>query len=172
MDPAPILRPEQPEDELFVFQLFAEARVADVAPLPWSQSQKDAFLHQQFALQALHYRTHYPTAIFSIIQLDNVPIGRFYVDRPHHEIRVIDITITLAYQGRGFGHRLLRDLLSEAATAGQAVRLHVERRNPAWRLYHRLGFREINDTGVYLEMEWRITKPEQLTKSLPELHGL
>jgi hypothetical protein len=39
--------------------------------------------------------------------------------------------------------------------AGKAVRLHVERWNPALRLYHRLGFGAIQDRGVYLEMEWR-----------------
>jgi hypothetical protein len=34
------------------------------------------------------------------------------------------------------------------------VRIHVERCNPALRLYERLGFRQIDDRGVYLFMEW------------------
>jgi hypothetical protein len=34
------------------------------------------------------------------------------------------------------------------------VRLHVEPLNPALGLYERLGFRRIDDTGVYLLMEW------------------
>jgi ribosomal protein S18 acetylase RimI-like enzyme len=34
------------------------------------------------------------------------------------------------------------------------VRLHVERNNPALRLYQRLGFREVEDQGVYLALEW------------------
>lgn len=137
--------------------------MADIAPLPWSQSQKDAFLQQQFELQTLQYRASYPASLCSIIQLGKVPIGRFYVSRLRHEIRVIDITITSAYRNRGIGRKLLQSLVSEAQTTGQAVRLHVERRNPAFELYHRLGFREILDTGVYVEMEWQIaqstTKP-------------
>jgi hypothetical protein len=32
--------------------------------------------------------------------------------------------------------------------------IHVERLNPAVRLYERLGFRQIEDKGVYLFMEW------------------
>jgi hypothetical protein len=40
-------------------------------------------------------------------------------------------------------------------TAGRLLRIHVERFNPALRLYERLGFRQIDDRGVYLFMEWR-----------------
>ncbi len=42
---------------------------------------------------------------------------------------------------------------NEVWAAGTAVRIHVERNNPALGLYHRLGFREIEDQGVYLLME-------------------
>jgi ribosomal protein S18 acetylase RimI-like enzyme len=155
MNPSLILRPEQPEDESFVYQLFAETRFADVAPLPLDREQKEAFLHQQFQLQTAHYQTFYPTAAFSIIQFELQRIGRLYVNRTNREIRVIDITLSPGYRCRGIGRGLLQDLLSEATTTGKAVRLHVERRNPALRLYARLGFCEIQDKGVYLEMEWR-----------------
>jgi predicted GNAT family acetyltransferase len=55
---------------------------------------------------------------------------------------------------RGIGTGLVRQLQSEAAAAGKPLRIHVERFNPALRLYQRLGFREIADRGVYLFMEW------------------
>ena len=35
------------------------------------------------------------------------------------------------------------------------VRIHVEQYNPALGLYHRLGFREISDKGVYWLLEWK-----------------
>jgi hypothetical protein len=35
------------------------------------------------------------------------------------------------------------------------LRIHVERFNPALRLYERLGFWQIDDRGVYLFMAWR-----------------
>jgi hypothetical protein len=41
------------------------------------------------------------------------------------------------------------------AAAGKPLRIHVERFNPALRLYERLGFRQIDDRGVYLFLEWR-----------------
>ena len=39
--------------------------------------------------------------------------------------------------------------------AGKPVRIHVERFNPARRLYDRLGFHQTADEGVYLQLEWR-----------------
>jgi hypothetical protein len=34
------------------------------------------------------------------------------------------------------------------------LRIHVERFNPALRLYQRLGFRQIEDRGIYYFLEW------------------
>jgi hypothetical protein len=37
--------------------------------------------------------------------------------------------------------------------------MHVERFNPALRLYERLGFRLVEDRGVYLFLEWQPAAP-------------
>ena len=70
-------------------------------------------------------------------------------------IRIVDIALLPDYCNRGIGTSLLRGLQSEAAAAGKPLRIHVERFNPALRLYERLGFHPIADRGVYLFMEWR-----------------
>ena len=70
------------------------------------------------------------------------------------EIRLIDIALLLEHRNAGIGARLLQDLLAEAAQAGKPVRIHVEKFNPALRLYERLGFTPIEDQGVYLLMQW------------------
>jgi antitoxin VapB len=49
----------------------------------------------------------------------------------------------------------VRALQAEAAASRKPLRIHVERFNPALRLYERLGFRQIADRGGYLFMEWR-----------------
>jgi imidazolonepropionase-like amidohydrolase len=48
---------------------------------------------------------------------------------------------------------LIARLLAEATAAGLPVTIHVERENPALRLYARLGFRLAEDKGVYLFLE-------------------
>jgi len=60
------------------------------------------------------------------------------------------------HRGAGIGGAILRSLLAEAAAAGKPVRIHVERLNPARRLYERLGFLPVADKGVYVMMEWRV----------------
>jgi ribosomal protein S18 acetylase RimI-like enzyme len=67
----------------------------------------------------------------------------------------MDIALLPEYCNRGIGTTLLRGLQSEAAAAGKPLRIHVERFSPALRLYERLGFRQIDDRGVYLFMEWK-----------------
>lgn len=59
------------------------------------------------------------------------------------------------YRGSGLGGALMRDLLDEAAAAGKAMSIHVEKYNPAMRLYRRLGFVTEEDKGVYDLMRWR-----------------
>ena len=82
------------------------------------------------------------------------PIGRLYVDRRTEEIRIIDIALLPEYRGKGVGSKLIRALLDEAEQERMPVRIHVERFNPALRLYRRLGFKVVEDEGVYYLMEW------------------
>ena len=58
-------------------------------------------------------------------------------------------------RNQGLGKALLLDLLDEAQAAALPVRIHVEKFNPAMRLYLRLGFKPLEDQGVYQLMEWR-----------------
>ncbi len=45
--------------------------------------------------------------------------------------------------------------MDEAAAADKDVSIHVEKYNPAMRLYRRLGFVTEEDKGVYDLMRWR-----------------
>jgi len=61
-----------------------------------------------------------------------------------------------AHRNQGTGSALLNDILAEATAVTQPVRLHVERFNPARRLYERLGFTVIGEGPIYLELEKRM----------------
>jgi ribosomal protein S18 acetylase RimI-like enzyme len=89
-----------------------------------------------------------------VIEKDGVSIGRLYVARWEREIRIMDIALLPEHRGAGIGTELLRELQDEARSAGKTLTIHVERFNPALRLYERLGFRQVEDKGVYLLMRW------------------
>ena len=141
-------------DEPFLFQVYASTRQEELAPLGWSIAQQHAFLTQQFQAQHQHYHSHYSSADFLVIVNAGQPIGRIYVERCPNQIRLIDIALLPEYRNAGIGSRLLADLLDEATQTGKPVRIHVEKFNPALRLYERLGFAIAEDRGVYWFMEW------------------
>jgi ribosomal protein S18 acetylase RimI-like enzyme len=146
-------RPIHEEDLAFLARLYATTRAEEMAMVPWTEEQKASFLQMQFDAQHTHYQNHCPDAEFSMVLMDGEPIGRLYLDRREDEHRVVDIALLPEHRGQGLGRALMEDVLAEARAAQKVVRIHVERNNPALRLYDRLGFKEIGDTGVYLLME-------------------
>jgi ribosomal protein S18 acetylase RimI-like enzyme len=135
-------------------RIYASTRTEELAPLPWSDAQKAAFLDMQFRAQHTHYQKHYPDADWLIVMQGGNEIGRLYLDRLADRHCIIDIALLPDDRGHGLGEALLRDLLDEAAAAGKGVEIHVEKQNPAMRLYRRLGFTTEQDKGVYDLMRW------------------
>lgn len=149
------LRPAGDDDLPLLYRVYAGTRTDELAPVPWSDEQKAAFLRFQFDAQHRYYREHFPDAAYDVIEAGGEPVGRLYVDRRPDEIRLIDIALLPEHRRRGLGGRLLAELLDEARRAGKPVRIHVETSNPALSLYRRLGFTEVEEQGVYYLMEWR-----------------
>jgi GNAT superfamily N-acetyltransferase len=147
------LRPARDDEAELVFAIYASTREEELALLPWGQADKEAFLRMQFAAQDSYYRQTFPEASYDLIVADPEVLGRLYVNRGPEAVLVIDLALLPQHRGRGTGTMLLERVLSEAAAAGKPVRIHVEQFNPARRLYERLGFRVIEDQGVYLLME-------------------
>lgn len=163
--PEILLRAAQPEDEAFLREVYSSGRREELDQVPWDDEQKDAFLVQQFNAQARHYAEHYSGASFDLIIVDGQRAGRLYVDRWTGELRIVDITLLPEFRRKGIGTHLVRRLLDEAAGDSQRVSIHVEKFNPAIPLYERLGFRAVQDQGVYLLMEWHTGSGELYPKT-------
>jgi ribosomal protein S18 acetylase RimI-like enzyme len=148
-----MLRAAGPGDREFLYRVYASTRTEELAVVPWDEAEKDTFLRAQFDAQDRWYRENYPDVTFEVIEVDGEPAGRLYLHRGEREIRIVDIALLPEHRGNGVGSSLLRDLLAEADAAGQRVTIHVERFNPALRLYERLGFTVAEDKGVYLFLE-------------------
>jgi ribosomal protein S18 acetylase RimI-like enzyme len=144
----------RPDDEDFLYEVYASTRRDELAPMGWTDAEREAFLRMQFTAQHRSYLAQFPAGDFQIILWHERPIGRLYLDRRSDEIRGIDIALLPAYRQAGIGTAIMQDLLDEVARDGMPFRLHVVKSNRARRLYERLGFTTLEDDGVYLFMEW------------------
>ena len=142
-------------DLAFLAGLFASTRSRELAAFPWSEAEKAGFLDMQFRAQHAHYLKQYPEADRLVAMRAGEDIGRLTLERGPNRHCIIDIALLPEHRGNGIGTALLRDLMDEAAAAARDVSLHVEKSNPAIRLYRRLGFVTEEDNGVYDLMRWR-----------------
>jgi len=152
-------RPITEQDIDFLYQVYASTRLAEMTRAGWSEQQKEEFLRLQFNLQHTQYLQNYQEATFAIILCDKVPAGRFYVDRREKEIRIIDLALLPKFRGQGLGSAILKDIITEADGKHLPLNLHVERLNPARRLYERMGFILKEDKGMHFFMEKEPASP-------------
>lgn len=153
--PGVALRASTQADQPFVAALFATTRETERANFQGDESLWSMLMEQQARLQEHHYRTHYDGATIDIMERDGQPIGRLCLCEFDDEIRLMDIALLPEVRNGGLGTRVIRTVMDAAAERGKAVRIHVEQFNPAWRLYKRLGFKFLEDRGIYQFMEWR-----------------
>lgn len=147
------LRPIGPDDYDFLVEVYGSTRAEEMAMVPWTVEQQQAFVRSQFAAQQDHYTKTYPTASYDIIMSDSRPVGRLYVARLDQEIRIIDITLLPAERNAGIGGYLIRQLLDEANRAGKVTRIFVEEFNPSRRLFERLNFSLSEQHGIHMLLQ-------------------
>jgi GNAT superfamily N-acetyltransferase len=147
------LRSVKPDDHEFLVEVYASTRAEEMALLPWTNEQRDAFVRWQFAAQQEHYAKHYPSANHDIIIFDGRQTGRLYVARLDQEIRIVDITLLPAERNGGIGSYLIKQLLDEADRTGKITRIYVEEFNRSLSLFKRLGFSPSEQNGMHLLMQ-------------------
>lgn len=153
-DAALDVRAETDADFDFVCALYAQTREEELAAVEWPAAAKRDFLDSQCRLQRDHYLLHYRGADRLLIERGSQPIGRVYVHAKPKEIRLMDIALLRDQRRRGIGTSIVRSLQEEARRLGAELSLHVEPTNPAQRIYARLGFRLVENRGIYDFLSW------------------
>jgi len=148
------LRPEADADIPFLMALFATTREEELSPLPWTAEQKAAFCAQQFYAQRHHYYAELMPCRFDVITHRDAPIGRLYLQENKSQFYVVDVSLMPDIRGRGLGTAIFSALHEAARASGRSVGFMVEKFNRALGLYRRLGYREVEDYGVYFGMVW------------------
>jgi len=137
----------------FLRKVYRSTREEELSQAGMSEEDKSRFLEFQFNAQHTHYTQAYNDAEFDLILLDDKLAGRLYIWRTETQIRIMDITLLPDFQGKGIGTKILQSIIQESEKSGKKVTIHVEYFNPALRLYERLGFKKVDDSGIYFYME-------------------
>jgi ribosomal protein S18 acetylase RimI-like enzyme len=152
-------RPATEEDVPLLGIIYGSTRLEEVAQTGWPLEAQRAFLQQQHQAQHAYYAQVYPEAERLVIEQGGEAVGRLYLSEYPTQVRIVDISLLPDARGKGIGEAILRDIGADAAARGKRVTIHVEKENPARRLYARLGFEAVEDKGVYDLMEWRPEPP-------------
>lgn len=141
------LRPSLSTDEDFLVTVYGSTREQEMAMVPWTAEQKEAFIRSQLSAQLHHYRAEYPNAEYSIILFEDQPVGRVYVDRRVTEIRIMDITLLPAYRGKRISSPIICRLKDEAAACGKELSINLDKLSQSHSIFERFGFKATENTG-------------------------
>lgn len=155
------LRAETPEDESFLFDVYARGRAEELQATGWDEATRQAFLQSQFQAQRRGYRAMFPGGEFQIILRGGERAGRLVVHHAPDEIRLVDIALLPAHQNQGLGARLVGALIAEAEESRRPLRVSVFKPSRAAVFYRRLGFVKTGEAGPYDLWDWR--PPDRLT---------
>jgi ribosomal protein S18 acetylase RimI-like enzyme len=150
------MRQAGPEDEAFLYALFAEERAAQLAGTILQDAEMQALIEMQFRGRELSYAARFPLAENSILlDREGAPAGRLLLDRQAPDRwRLVDIGVLAAQRGKGLATRALRRRQRQCTAAGVGLELQVTPWNPARGLYQRLGFVTVCEDEMAVEMLW------------------
>ena len=149
------LRSVEPADDDFILSVYASTRAEELQRVPWSAEQKEAFVRMQFVSQKEHYAAAFPQARHAVICLEEMAVGRIYLDHSDDRFHILDVTVLPQYRNQGIGSVLLGRILEEAGQSGKAVTIYVETFSPSIRLFERLGFQKAQEQGFQFLMKWQ-----------------
>ncbi len=107
------------------------------------------------AWQVDYFQKHFDPAVLKIIQYRGDDVGVLYVQGRVEELFLASLEILPAYQRRGIGTAVIRELIAEAKRQGKPVALQVLKANRAARsLYQRLGFGVTGENDTHYIMAY------------------
>ncbi len=137
------LRPATVEDSDFVFETKKQA----LGPYIEKQWGWDETWQREY-----HDEKFDPTPM-SVILVDGRPAGYLIVQEEEWYTTLESIHLMPAYQNKGIGTTLIRQVIDNSRRKRRPVRLKVLIINPAIKLYQRLGFEIVGETATHYIME-------------------
>jgi GNAT superfamily N-acetyltransferase len=150
------LRPELPEDDDFLFQLFRANNIDVLHLMGLTEEMIEQLIQFQYRSQTATYRFMFPEAAFSIIEWEGETIGRFIEHDENDVVYFVDFVLVPERQSQGLGSAFIRAVMDEWAARGRGTRVKIMYNNePSLKMCHRLGMVESEpDNMGYVELRW------------------
>lgn len=149
------LRPVKRGDENFWREVFYDSVQEHFETLKLPENDLKNLLEFQFQAQNADYQTNYPQASNNVILFKENRVGRVILSTEHNDLHLIDIAVLSKFRNQGIGTRILEWLFEQSRGINLPIRFYVEKINPAFRLYERLGFKIVADVTTHFQMEWK-----------------
>ncbi|MBU2379333.1 MAG: GNAT family N-acetyltransferase [Alphaproteobacteria bacterium] len=149
------------QDLGFLCDLYASFRAHELSCVPWTSSEKAAFLTDQFILQHEQFVRRFPNGAFWVVEAEGRPVGRLYLNLADDGLLIVDIGLRPETRRLGVGRRLLEWAEAQALNTGAPrLWLHVAPWNgAALALYQAAGLRLVESAQTLLTMEKRLRDP-------------
>ena len=139
------LRRAEPEDEVFLFDLFRAVRADRFNFHPGGHPQMAVMVRLQFEAFEHTLAERHPGSEHSIILFNGSPVGRLLVGRDNTGVQLADISILPQYHRRGIGTAVVKEL-------GLPVGCTAPRANSAIPFFQHLGFEAVEQDAAYVRM--------------------
>lgn len=141
-------------DSEFCSLLFGIIKAAELNAEEWPEHTKKILITLQYNAFENTIRNEYPDADDFVIIVDSENAGRLQLDINENRIKVINISLLPAFQKIGVGSKIMKDILTEADNKKKPVYLEVDKVNPAFHLYKKLGFEVYNEEEIRYSMKY------------------
>ena len=150
-----ILRPLRADEDELWREVFYDSVRVHYEPLNLAEEQLRGLLEMQYHAQNLDYRTNYPNASNYVIEYKGVNAGRVILSTEHGDLHIIDMAVLTEFRGCGIATNIFGWFFDMSRKKDLAIRFYVEKSNPAFSLYERVGFKVVEDVTSHYRMEWK-----------------
>ncbi len=141
-------------DSEFSFRLFEKIKTVELNIHNWPEQMKNQLIEMQYKGYEQMIKNEYPNAEDYIITVNDEKAGRLQLNVNDFGIRIINISLLPAFHGNGIGTKIIRDVIADADIKKKHVCLEVDKINPAFNLYKRLGFEIITQDEIKYSMRY------------------